>query len=148
MPTYQIKGGGKIELDNRKLTQIRFSTRDMEDAAARRAAMETVEYIREHWSGYAPPASSPGQPPAVDEGNLDEAMEITRRATSGRGTEWIAFVNKSKLPGGVPYDEYLEYGTAKMSPRPFMRPAAEHTRRTYEQLAKDEVEKILNSKLR
>lgn len=58
-------------------------------------------------------ASGPGEPPAPDTGNLKNSV-------------WTG-VDGEKLVGnvsvGAEYGAFLEFGTAKMAPRPFMRPA-------------------------
>ena len=57
-------------------------------------------------------ASAPGQPPAIDTGNLINSIEVgdvtPTQATLGVGAE---------------YAEYLEFGTSRMEARPFLRPA-------------------------
>lgn len=58
-------------------------------------------------------ASAPGEPPASDTGRLVGSI--------------TTFYDQDKLTGIVSanteYAPFLEYGTAKMEPRPFMRPA-------------------------
>lgn len=58
-------------------------------------------------------ASAPGEPPANELGNL--ANSITLRIDAAR---MVVFVN-----AGAKYGAALEYGTRKMSPRPYLRPA-------------------------
>ena len=62
-------------------------------------------------------ASKPGEAPAVDTGNLMNSLQETYpNATTG-----IAFTN-------VEYAAPLEYGTARVKPRPFYTPAAKAER--------------------
>lgn len=62
-------------------------------------------------------ASGPGEPPAPDTGALIASIQTS--------------VDPQNLSGNVNFGGpagYLEYGTIKMAPRPFARPAAEHKR--------------------
>jgi HK97 gp10 family phage protein len=63
-------------------------------------------------------SSGPGESPAPDTGNLIRNIQTS--------------VDPQKLTGkvnfGTEYAPHLEYGTIKMAPRPFARPAAEHKR--------------------
>jgi HK97 gp10 family phage protein len=58
-------------------------------------------------------ASAPGQPPASDTGRLVNSIVTSYDIEQLSGT----------VQAGTEYAPYLEYGTAKMAPRPFMRPA-------------------------
>jgi len=60
-------------------------------------------------------ASSPGMAPAVDSGQLIRSFVMEVR------TDEVEVGVKS----GAPYAKYLETGTKKMMPRPFMKPAAD-----------------------
>jgi HK97 gp10 family phage protein len=67
--------------------------------------------------GHARPAhqaSSPGEPPASDTGNL--LNHITHEVL----VEKTVF---ARVKATVKYAEYLELGTRYMAPRPFLRPA-------------------------
>jgi HK97 gp10 family phage protein len=59
-------------------------------------------------------ASTPGSPPAIDYGNLINSVQSKRD-----GKDAVVFTNAESAPP-------LEFGTAKMQARPFMRPAAEN----------------------
>lgn len=65
-------------------------------------------------------ASGPGEPPAPDTGNLIRNIETS--------------VDAQKLTGnvnfGTKYSRALEFGTFKMAPRPFARPAVENKKET------------------
>ena len=62
--------------------------------------------------------SLPGNPPAVDSGKLRESI---RYEVHGEGKEVYGIVGSSQLDEN--YAVYTEYGTSKMQPRPWLRPA-------------------------
>ena len=88
-------------------------------------------------------ASAPGEPPAVDTGRLRASMSVNWTGSGmirgmveskaspedGVGVENInkfGFLTKPMffvyVGTNVPYADFLEYGTSKMAPRPFLRP--------------------------
>lgn len=79
-------------------------------------------------SGKGHKPSAPGQPPNRDSGNLQAQLKIAR---SGK--------LKAEVRSEAPYSNALEFGSSKMSARPFLRPARDATR--------DEVRKIVEKKL-
>lgn len=68
-------------------------------------------------SGHIP--SAPGQPPNRDTGLLDGSIDTEIRA---QNPPTVAVVSRA------PYAAHLEYGTSRMQPRPYMRPATERNR--------------------
>ena len=62
-------------------------------------------------NGMSHQSSAPGQPPANDTGELVDSMVVEKRK------------NYSLLKINADYAGYLEYGTSKMRPRPFIFPA-------------------------
>lgn len=62
--------------------------------------------------------SMPGNPPAPDTGNLRNSIRY--EITAGTTESYAIIGTTQKDP---PYGEYLEYGTKKMKPRPWLRPA-------------------------
>jgi HK97 gp10 family phage protein len=62
-------------------------------------------------------ASAPGQPPMSDTGRLANSIEFDKSVFGGNLTATVG----SRLA----YALYLEYGTSRMSARPFFRPAVE-----------------------
>jgi len=87
-------------------------------------------------------ASRPGEPPAIDTGVLRASMmsEVVKSGTNvtgkvGPDVEHIA----AKAPVGtnVEYGFYLEMGTSKMQPRPFLRPALHRTRKKVVKIFKE-----------
>ncbi len=60
-------------------------------------------------------ASAPGQPPATDTGRLANSITVLKR-----GDAWYAGT-------GEDYGLYLEMGTRRIEPRPWLQPAANHS---------------------
>lgn len=75
-------------------------------------------------------ASAPGEPPASDTGRLVGSLR----------TEYDFDHLKGTLMASTSYAGYLEFGTQRMAPRPFMRPALVNR--------KDEVEKLVARAIR
>ena len=67
-------------------------------------------------------ASAPGEAPASDTGNLVSKIIVRQ---DGK--------DKTNVESNAHYSAYLEYGTSKMEPRPFMFPAFEKSRQPIEQ---------------
>lgn len=88
-------------------------------------------------SGVYYTASAPGEPPARRTGNLHLRWieETAVSNSSGNGVTVTA-----RLESGVPYAGYLENGTSRIEPRPFIQPIIDK--------AMPEVEKILNEPYR
>ena len=118
------------------------------------AADYLIAYIKEEWSGLYPPASTPGFPPAVRSGNLDETVgnSLGKARYKGqfaeRGKATYVRISIDTARGGGEYQQhktpsgkhrdyayYLEGGTRGMRPRPFLDPAAEHLAIKFPQLA-------------
>lgn len=59
-------------------------------------------------------ASAPGEAPAIDTGNLVNSLETRKTG-----------VGSAVVEAGAEYAAALEFGTRKMAPRPFLRPAAD-----------------------
>ena len=57
-------------------------------------------------------ASAPGQAPASDTGNLVSKIRVKQKNP-----------NTTIVESGADYSAFLEYGTSKMQPRPFLFPA-------------------------
>ena len=66
-------------------------------------------------------ASAPGEAPATNTGFL--VSNITKTDIEKTGTALSIFVESK-----APYSKFLEFGTRKMSPRPFLQPALEQNR--------------------
>ena len=63
-------------------------------------------------------ASAPGQAPASDTGNLVSKIVVRQKG-----------VNVTNVESNANYSAFLEYGTSKMQPRPFMLPAFEKSKK-------------------
>ena len=63
-------------------------------------------------------ASAPGQAPASDTGNLVSKIIVKQKSK-----------NITNVESNADYSAFLEYGTSKMEPRPFMFPAFEKSKK-------------------
>jgi len=70
-------------------------------------------------------ASAPGEPPAIDTGLLVNTIGVMQEPGSASGLKAIVTPNADYAP-------HLEFGTTKMAPRPFLRPAFERARDGFE----------------
>ena len=62
-------------------------------------------------------SSAPGQPPASDTGNLVRNIRVKQKDK-----------DNVEVQSNAPYSAFLEFGTSKMLPRPFLFPAFEKSR--------------------
>lgn len=79
-------------------------------------------------------ASAPGQPPATDTGRLVNSITTDYKAAKLMGT----------VTARTAYAAYLEYGTEKMAPRPFARPALANSQEFIQTAIRDEIGAVLN----
>lgn len=112
MPSIDIR----TRLDTSRLDEIVRVLPERTRRATEAAADDIVQDIQEHWSGHYPPASSPGQSPAVRSGNLDSS--IRAQPIDDGFTQMI-----SPDLQQAPYGLFLEEGTTNMAPRPYLLPA-------------------------
>lgn len=81
-------------------------------------------------------ASRPGEAPAVLFGQLKASIDwrtnIRARWITGEAISGVVFSSDRKAP-------HLEYGTVRMAPRPFMRPAAVKFRPIFEMMMRSAV---------
>lgn len=86
-------------------------------------------------------ASKPGEPPAVDTGVLRASVmsevRIKGSEVTGKVGPDIEYI-KGKTEAGtdVEYGFYLELGTSKMQPRPFLRPALKRQQKNIKRIFK------------
>lgn len=104
----------RVEVDDTVLRKLISSTPEHIKAFMDAQAEDVKNDIRLSF-GESP--SPPGMPPGVDTGTLTNSMDWT---PDGDTTRYIH--------DGVEYGVYLEFGTEKMLPRPFMGPAFERKR--------------------
>ena len=78
-------------------------------------------------------ASAPGESPASDTGRLANSITTAYDATKLSGM----------VSANTVYAPYLEYGTMKMEPRPFMRPALANTQQQFVESVEKAVEAAL-----
>lgn len=74
---------------------------------------------RQH-PGLRNPSSQAGDSPARQSGRLMESVRVLKRATPD---SLVSRVGPDPGRFAKPYPFWLEYGTRKMAPRPFVRPA-------------------------
>lgn len=122
----------KVVLDDARLLAIPHSLRDKADEACgstakaiegkmKMAIMDTRKTGRIYRFGKViHQASAPGEPPATDTGNLVNSIN------SEKVRQMLHRVNVH-----AEYGPYLEYGTSRMSPRPFLNPAFEDEREAF-----------------
>ena len=101
------------------------------------AASEAVEQIQSSISDSYPPPSLPWTPPHVRTGALRRSVRI-ERIEPGIVTMGVGG------PGSiVPYAAWLEFGTSKMEPRPFVEPIIERIGPGISSIITEEVNKDL-----
>ena len=84
-------------------------------------------------------ASAPGEAPAVRSGNLQNSIH-TEYDDKGL-TAYVGVLELAK----VDYAAYLEYGTRKMEPRPFIEPALEKNKDQIAKKINDAVDRALKN---
>lgn len=95
--------------------------RRMQIAALRELAAEMTTTIAEKLDVQGPPRSSPGEPPHRDTGNLQATTEVV-------------FDGANRLYVRTPqYGIYLDGGTSRMEPRPFLRSTIHDQRDMWQQ---------------
>lgn len=101
------------------------------------AASEAVEQIQSSISDSYPPPSIPFTPPHVRTGALRRSARIERIEP---GIVTIAVGGPGSI---VPYAAWLEFGTSKMEPRPFVEPVIERIKPGITSIITEEVNKDL-----
>lgn len=83
-------------------------------------------------SGKGHVVSAPGQPPNADTHKLDRSVHTER--TGPLSVQSVA---------DAPYAVELEFGTSKMAERPYMRPAAQKTRKQAQGLMVEAAKRVV-----
>jgi len=106
-----------------------------------KAAAEFVEALLEVINESFPPPSVPGEPPHVRTGALKRSVRIDE----------IRPFEVTVAAGGpgslVPYATFLEFGTSKMEPRPFVGPTAQEFVDRVSEIVKDELDRGIEEAL-
>lgn len=129
----------RVKIDNKKLTRIMRDSPGVVSDALRATALEMVSDVVLSFGSSAPgatytrrgiehTASVSGSPPNVDTGALRASIRMEKKSDH---EFWVT--------DGVLYGYYLETGTSRMKPRPFMRPAFERARKRFADRFKDMV---------
>lgn len=106
----------RVVVDTTKLKAIRNGSGDAVQDILRKLAQDMEGDVKMSFNAQSPAPA--GEPPGVDTGNLKNSV-----LAEPDGNDWVVGV-------GAPYAIHLEYGTLRMSARPFMRPAFERTIRS------------------
>lgn len=70
-------------------------------------------------------ASAPGESPAIRSGALWRAV-VPQYSRTGLQARFAP-----KVPGKPPYPRFLEHGTSRMAPRPYLRPGVDRWRQAF-----------------
>lgn len=111
----------RLTVKSQEVLRVRaFGLRDEISSTLERAAVgKGLVYDRASGNGEYR-ASAPGDPPARDTGRLINSIQANRQ------TDDLYEIGPAEASyrGDTPeYPVYLEFGTARMAPRPFMRPS-------------------------
>ena len=80
----------------------------------------SVAQIQNSISENYPPASTPGNPPARRTGNLWRGVSASPVERHGDSLDMV--ISSTRVGGNPNVPSFLEAGTTKMLPRPYMRP--------------------------
>jgi HK97 gp10 family phage protein len=106
------------------VSSMHFSAIEIAQLAAKEAQdsldhMGTFNEYIDPRTGVSRTSSQPGEPPVSPPGNpLSVSVKAVMVSSPNSNPAVAGFGTDSE------YGKYLEYGTSRMSPRPFMRPAA------------------------
>lgn len=136
-----------VRIIKNKFQELKEKSPQKAGQALRQLALEGVSIARESMlespatgrdyarGGRTHTASSPGNPPRVDMGNLINTLHIENRGSFSQ-----AIIAGGGAEG---YAEWLEFGTTKMAARPFMGPMALEVERlvprVFDKFLEDEV---------
>lgn len=104
----------RVVIDMTRLQALERAMPGIAGQVVQKMAQDTQADIVNSFSPNSP--SAPGDPPAVDTGNLKNSVVAVPRDAQ----TWAVLI-------GAEYGVDLEYGTGKMAARPFVLPAFERT---------------------
>lgn len=121
-------------LDMRKLTALRKKVQSgaIEEIFLQKTGDAIETHVQQHWSASSP--SSPGNPPAVVTGELKNSIRVVRM--SARHYRVVVLAE---------HGLYLEFGTSRMAPRPFLTPAVEAVKPRMAGWAKEAVLQVIDN---
>ena len=102
------------EMLARRLTQAQSAVAESE-----------VVRIKEDIATQYPPASEPGTPPHRRTGNLQDGVFSV---TENQGWQVVSNIASDRAGGDEHVPSYLEFGTSRMAPRPYMMPSKRRLR--------------------
>jgi HK97 gp10 family phage protein len=125
--TVRVQVNGLRELGQ----QLATLQKDIQTKVARAAVNAGAQVIRKLAKQKAPVSKDPLQSPEVPPGYLRDSIIVRRQTKSRKTAEYAVTVRHKgkranlRKDGTNPYQVgiFNEFGTVKMSPRPFMRPA-------------------------
>jgi len=90
------------------------------------------------WPGSRYRSSAPGRPPAVQTGHLRRSWQVGQpaRVAAGRRLGW-------SIGSNVPYAKTLEFGSVRIFPRPYLRPAMRTIAKTLGLTVRAQINKAL-----
>lgn len=107
-----------LRVRSNRLPEIARRLPSKADQVVRKAAFDVEGEMKGSMLGNGP--SAPGEPPAIDTGNLVNSIQTTQVSDA----HWRVTV-------GADYGVYLEYGTIFMEPRPFRDKAVDAVRPSF-----------------
>ena len=103
-------------VDRNILNNISNGLHAKTEEAVEEAADKILAYVQTSWSDVSP--SDPFNPPAVVTGALSESGEVVHTSIGTKSEFKVQFLAEYAL--------YLELGTFKIAPRPFLQPAVDY----------------------
>src|SRR5690606_1530468 len=107
-----MSGNGQVRVNFNHIPALKRAAPRDADRAIAAIAFEGEAYAKRNMT-VSP--SSPGEFPGVDTGTLKNSIHVEDAGPA-----------KRNLVAGTDYAYWLEFGTSKLSPRPFMSPTAHH----------------------
>lgn len=99
--------------------------------AALLAGVALQKEMKATFTNAGPSPSAPGNPPAVDTGNLRRSIQVKQDTANG----------DVQVGSNIDYARYLEYGTSKMAARPWLNRSYNNAKTEMSRMAKFALEK-------